>query len=377
MKPLFIILLLIAFTASLTSRISNRGFFAHFDLEGNILILPTPTPPVFNSTLLKMAAVDTGEAGLKQEIEDILKTDREFTDGGGYWTSDSPRRRFSQQEVRVTSSKVIPEFKRVLRNWAEKQRYGGNIMTELVKLVKHRIDEHNGSVGSDSKYNSCAVVGNSGILLKKEYGRLIDSHEVVIRINNAKTENFERNVGSKTSISFVNSHILNECSTKERRGCYCQPYAENVPTVMYICQPLHLLAYTQCNWTRNAPTIVTDGRFDVLSSRIVKYYSLKRFVEEEGKRAEEWAAAHDNEFFHYSSGMQAVLLALGVCEKASLFGFGKWVSAKHHYHSEQRTEIRSHDYEAEYAFYGDLVNNTWGVPFITGEFKFPPVVIYQ
>ena len=52
----------------------------------------------------------------------------------------------------------------------------------------------------------CAIVGNSGILLDKEWGKLIDSHDVILRINMAKTESYEKHVGSKTDIRFCNLH---------------------------------------------------------------------------------------------------------------------------------------------------------------------------
>lgn len=55
---------------------------------------------------------------------------------------------------------------------------------------------------------SCAIIGNSSILLEKEWGEIIDSHDCVVRINLAKTENFERFVGSKTTIRFCNLHPL-------------------------------------------------------------------------------------------------------------------------------------------------------------------------
>ncbi|ONK71259.1 uncharacterized protein A4U43_C04F6600 [Asparagus officinalis] len=124
--------------------------------------------------------------------------------------------------------------------------------------------------------------------------------------------------------------------------------------VMYICQPIHFLDYAACNGSHKSPLLVTDPQFDVLCSSMVKFYSLKRFVEKTGKFAEEWGKAHDEKMFHYSSGMQAVMLATGICERVSVFGFGKSTEAKHHYHTNQKAELDLHDYDAEYEFYRDL-----------------------
>ncbi|KAK1354602.1 hypothetical protein POM88_047858 [Heracleum sosnowskyi] len=162
-----------------------------------------------------------------------------------------------------------------------------------------------------------------------------------------------------------------------RESCYCHPYGEKVPIVMYMCQPVHFFDYVLCNSSHKAPLIITDPGFDALCSRIVKYYSLKRFIKVTAKDVGEWGSAHDGINFHYSSGMQAVMLALGVCEKVSIFGFGKSDKAKHHYHTNQKAELQLHDYEAEYEFYRDLVHRPRVIPFISDKFKFPAVVFYQ
>jgi len=47
---------------------------------------------------------------------------------------------------------------------------------------------------------SCAVVGNSPLILGQRAGPSIDSHDVVIRFNFAPTCGFERDVGTKTSV---------------------------------------------------------------------------------------------------------------------------------------------------------------------------------
>ncbi|KAH7519043.1 hypothetical protein ACOSQ2_016363 [Xanthoceras sorbifolium] len=381
-RPLFTILLLTVFAITLSFRIIvHGGFFSSFDLDNNILIQP---PVLFNSTLLKYAATDVAEDKSKKEIEQLLEGN--FANKGRLRTFATWRR--FHHDIKARSSSSIPvmlrspifyrywlDFRRNLNNWARKKRFQADIMNELVRLIKHPIDSHNGLMGSDKKYGSCAVVGNSGILLKKNYGELIDSHEMVIRLNNARTERFEQSVGSKTGVSFVNSNILHLCARRE--GCFCHPYGVTVPMVMYICQPVHFMDYTICNASHKAPLLITDPRFDLLCARIVKYYSVKRFVEETGKSLEEWGSAHDGSMFHYSSGMQAVMLALGICEKVSIFGFGKLASAKHHYHTNQKAELRLHDYEAEYAFYHDIMENPRAIPFVSDKFKIPPVVIYH
>lgn len=341
---------------------------------------------MFNETLLNLAAIDLGEEKSKQEISQLL--DGDF-DSLGRYRAFTTWRRFNHRDIRARASSSGASllirspnfyrqwlaFRRALHDWSRNKRYQPEIMSELIRLVKNPIDKYNGTNGSDKRYSSCAVVGNSGILLNSDYGEVIDGHEVVIRLNNARIESYERKVGSKTSISFVNSNILHLCARRE--GCFCHPYGENVPVVMYICQALHFLDYTVCNSSHKSPLIVTDARFDMLCARIVKYYSLKLFVEKKGKGLETWGKEHDGPFFHYSSGVQAVMLALGICDRVSVFGFGKSDLAKHHYHTNQKAELHLHDYEAEYEFYQDLVERPEAIPFIPRTFKTPPVVVYQ
>ncbi|XP_074518236.1 CMP-N-acetylneuraminate-beta-galactosamide-alpha-2,3-sialyltransferase 1-like [Halichoeres trimaculatus] len=52
----------------------------------------------------------------------------------------------------------------------------------------------------------CAVVGNSGNLNGSHYGPLIDYHDIVIRMNKAPTEGYERDVGTKTTHHVMYPH---------------------------------------------------------------------------------------------------------------------------------------------------------------------------
>nr|GEW36447.1 beta-1,6-galactosyltransferase GALT29A-like [Tanacetum cinerariifolium] len=343
-RPLFTLLFL--FAATFTFR---QLFTGAVDDLGNTHLV------------MKFAEVDLGEVSLRQNVEQLVGGDfrtakRSFLSAGrvgknvrgsGFLDLRSPE--FSQLRL---------EVRKALQDWWRKRRFSTDVMSKMAR-----------------KYRSCAVVGNSGILLKSELGGEIDGHEFVIRLNNARIGGFEKFVGSKTGLSFMNSNILHLCS--RRGGCFCHPYGENVPIMMYMSQPVHFLDYAVCNSSHKVGLMITDPGLDVLCARIVKYYSVKRFVKETGKSLEEWSGTHGGAEFHYSSGMQAVMFALGVCDKVSIFGFGKSDLAKHHYHTNQKTELSLHDYQAEYDLYEDLVKSPQNVPFISDKFDFPTVVIHR
>ncbi|XP_063633515.1 beta-galactoside alpha-2,6-sialyltransferase 2 [Cydia splendana] len=58
------------------------------------------------------------------------------------------------------------------------------------------------------RYSKCAVVSSAGALLGSRLGRFIDSHDMVVRFNNAPTENYTEDVGSKTTFRIVNSQVV-------------------------------------------------------------------------------------------------------------------------------------------------------------------------
>lgn len=308
----------------------------------------------FDSTLMRQAAVDIGAANVKRDAEQLVQSN--FSSG---------------------PMQYRPTALRLLHDWLDINYFEPSIISQLVNQIKTPIDHHNGNTGSKELYSSCAVVGNSGILLNSNYGKLIDSYEFVIRMNNAPTDPYAQHVGSKTNLSFINSNVLDQCTIFDQ--CFCRAYGGHVPTAMYICQPKHFADYAICKNRSLTPLIVTDPRFDMLCARLVKYYSVKKFVEETGRNPEEWGDFHDRQMFHYSSGMQAVVLALGICRRVSLFGFGKQEGAHHHYHTRQRAELDLHDYAAEYAFYDDLVKRPEAVPFINAipGFKLPKVIVHH
>ena len=55
------------------------------------------------------------------------------------------------------------------------------------------------------RYSSCAVVGNSGSLLRHRHGADIDAHDAQLRLNQAPLAGFEPRVGSKTTMRLLNA----------------------------------------------------------------------------------------------------------------------------------------------------------------------------
>ncbi|KAI3718513.1 hypothetical protein L6452_19387 [Arctium lappa] len=54
------------------------------------------------------------------------------------------------------------------------------------------------------QFGRCAVIGNSGDLLKEKFGKKIDSYDVVLRENGAPIQNFTDHVGEKSTFRLLN-----------------------------------------------------------------------------------------------------------------------------------------------------------------------------
>lgn len=54
------------------------------------------------------------------------------------------------------------------------------------------------------QFGSCAVIGNSGDLLKTKFGKEIDGYDAVVRENGAPIQNFTEHVGTKSTFRLLN-----------------------------------------------------------------------------------------------------------------------------------------------------------------------------
>mmetsp|Transcript_25814 Transcript_25814/g.49004 ORF Transcript_25814/g.49004 Transcript_25814/m.49004 type:complete len:563 (-) Transcript_25814:352-2040(-) len=73
------------------------------------------------------------------------------------------------------------------------------VLTKLLPLLPQK------DVLMSNFYETCAIVGSSGIVLNYEDGVEIDAHDMVFRFNSAPTRGYEKHVGRKTTHRITNT----------------------------------------------------------------------------------------------------------------------------------------------------------------------------
>ncbi|XP_056336055.1 CMP-N-acetylneuraminate-beta-galactosamide-alpha-2,3-sialyltransferase 1 [Danio aesculapii] len=190
-------------------------------------------------------------------------------------------------------------------------------------------EDHYSDAGPD-RCRTCAVVGNSGNLLGSNYGRLIDLHDFVLRINKAPTKGFEKDVGSKTThrIMYPESAVDLDNSTH----LVLFPYKIlDMQWLISIFTTKHITeTYIPVPSTINADR----DKVMILHPEFIKYVNDK------------WAEGHGG---YPSTGFLTLIFALHICDEVNVFGFGATSKGQwHHYFDESMTSfsnIHSGDFE--------------------------------
>ncbi|XP_011194502.1 beta-galactoside alpha-2,6-sialyltransferase 2 [Zeugodacus cucurbitae] len=119
----------------------------------------------------------------------------------------------------------------------EEQYYPSSclLMDAAVKILRRRDPPfHNLELGKlfpkqklfrkIKEIRTCAIVSSAGSLSGAKLGRFIDSHDIVMRFNDAPTIGYEVDVGSKTTIRVLNSQVV----TKPHFNFTHSPIFQNV-----------------------------------------------------------------------------------------------------------------------------------------------------
>ena len=162
-------------------------------------------------------------------------------------------------------------------------------------------------------------MGSSGDLRNHAYGKLIDSKDIVIRINNPPVNGYEEFVGYRPAdIMMINSHLFGE-------RCV-------VPTnhsTLYVCTPSNGLR-------EETQTIrVCKAHLKANVYGISKYILQisHHFLEVYAQRYNLSRGMHGENYIRPTSGFKALLFSMLVCRHVFMFGFGMQGAQTFHYYS--------------------------------------------
>uniref|UniRef100_A0A061R7H7 Cmp-n-acetylneuraminate-beta-galactosamide-alpha--sialyltransferase 1 n=2 Tax=Tetraselmis sp. GSL018 TaxID=582737 RepID=A0A061R7H7_9CHLO len=171
----------------------------------------------------------------------------------------------------------------------------------------------------------CAVVGSSGSLLNSSFGNAIDSHDFVLRVNQAPTNRkYHRHVGSKTSMRLINTRWTNKYSdfrflegTKDAPESTGQalPLEEGAILVVSRAKPKHYDEMVQF-----LRAYRSDVRVLYLSSRVVS--EARRLLVSYRVRLDEARLGPFYGGSTPSTGYLGVFMLLQLCSQVTVYGFG-------------------------------------------------------
>uniref|UniRef100_A0A8K9UIA8 CMP-N-acetylneuraminate-beta-galactosamide-alpha-2,3-sialyltransferase 1 n=1 Tax=Oncorhynchus mykiss TaxID=8022 RepID=A0A8K9UIA8_ONCMY len=193
------------------------------------------------------------------------------------------------------------------RMWWQKLQKDRNIanFSEVVeKLFQVIPDADLYMDAGPERCRTCAVVGNSGNLKGSHYGALIDSSDVIIRMNKARTSGYERDVGSRTT-----HHIIYPESAID---------LDNTTSLLFF--PFKTL---DLQWLPGAITTGPSICYTMHFSKITLKLWIKFWLDYYGK--------------YPSTGFMALILALHICDEVNVYGFGKDRNGNWHHYWETLT----------------------------------------
>ena len=189
-------------------------------------------------------------------------------------------------------------------------------------LTASLADFENSVYSNSTAHNSCPLVGSSGNLRNHASGKLIDSNNIVIRINNPPVKGYETFVGYRPAdLMLINNHLF---------GGRCL-----VPTnhsTLYVC--------ASSSGLREDESSVRLCK----AHKKAKIYGLSKYIEHISRDLLEVYAQwynlsrkmHGKYNIRPASGLKDVLFSILVCRSVHMFGFGMQGTDIFHYFSTDR-----------------------------------------
>jgi len=225
----------------------------------------------------------------------------------------------------ISDSELSPGLKAVKSCVKDISKCGADAMRGAAELPSTSLIHALPNSGK-KKYNSCAVVGNAGSLLKsKAYGEAIDKHDVVMRFNVMDlTEKLAPNVGTRTTFRMVN-HLRSRhaCCPRSQGGKGKMPEKGGQSKGMSLIlwhpgRQAQLLRACK----KNIPNAKVSAISDSYITKEVKVMNAMR------KDLMRLGFGPFNDWKQGTSGFHGILLLAGMCDHLSLYGVTSFSAKK-------------------------------------------------
>ncbi|XP_062301614.1 CMP-N-acetylneuraminate-beta-galactosamide-alpha-2,3-sialyltransferase 1-like [Osmerus eperlanus] len=234
----------------------------------------------------------------------------------------------------TTRNSVLSEETFRWWQWLQSEKQPANFSQVVEKLFQVIPDEQLYMDANPERCRTCAVVGNSGNLKGAQYGGLINSNNIIIRMNQAPISGFEEDVGSRTThhVMYPESAIDLENNT-------------NLVLIPFKTLDLQWIISALTTGTIKQTYLPVMSRIKANKYRVIIYNpTFFKYV------YDTWLESHGR---YPSTGFLSLMFALHICDEVSVFGFGadqfgNW----HHYWEEnhlggafRHTGVHDGDYE--------------------------------
>ena len=174
----------------------------------------------------------------------------------------------------------------------------------------------NGGGGSGKKYQyeTCALVGNGGSVLRKKFGKYINNHDVIVRFNMAPIGGFEQHVGNRTDV-WVNGHEASKrlcCIGSAKMGTHAKDHVMWFPAKQNVIK-------SACEKRRIKTKALSDREIPgyVAKMNKMRYESRRLGL---GKDYDNW--------LQLTTGAHGLFYFLSKCRRVSVYGFSVWKERK-------------------------------------------------
>ncbi|XP_071491760.1 alpha-N-acetylgalactosaminide alpha-2,6-sialyltransferase 2-like isoform X2 [Diadema antillarum] len=241
----------------------------------------------------------------------------------------------------------------------------GTNHTDIRNLLTQLNSPNNGYMFDDRLKNGeppqsdcirCAVIGNGGILNGSRKGAEIDAHDYVFRVNAAITDNYEQDVGRKTSFYCFTMVTLSNTMALSRRTGFHIPKGD---------EKLRYLFFADSEWTYTYLSAVLAGRAPPTS--VGRYHRKPpdfprkltaenvKVLHPDFERYLKWSwvnsSAQHKDVHRPTTGAIMLLAALHTCDEVNIYGFaGSYSEFSEHYYDKtysKHVNYANHDNGAE------------------------------